>query len=108
MKRSRETDGKFRNDTHTWITGCGEIIKNVHDRSLCEGRPCVVHAPSDHSMRGFRTHFRSGLEPGDIKPPHVERICSHGIGHPDPDDLTYQESVGNKGLGIHGCDGCCG
>jgi hypothetical protein len=29
----------------------------------------------------------------------MERICPHGIGHPDPDDPTTDK--------IHGCDGCC-
>jgi hypothetical protein len=31
----------------------------------------------------------------------TERICPHGIGHPDPDDIYAQGHV-------HGCDGCCG
>jgi hypothetical protein len=29
----------------------------------------------------------------------TERICPHGVGHPDPDDRTAN--------GVHGCDGCC-
>jgi hypothetical protein len=28
-------------------------------------------------------------------------------GHPDPDDVAYQESVGVRGVGLHSCDGCC-
>lgn len=34
----------------------------------------------------------------------MERICKHGIGHPDPDDLKVQSSWAE---GVHGCDGCC-
>jgi hypothetical protein len=30
----------------------------------------------------------------------TERICPHGVGHPDPDDIFAQDHV-------HGCDGCC-
>jgi hypothetical protein len=33
----------------------------------------------------------------------MERVCPHGVGHPDPDDI-------NVILGpekVHGCDGCC-
>ena len=30
----------------------------------------------------------------------MERICPHGVGHPDPDDVLNQDRV-------HGCDGCC-
>lgn len=29
----------------------------------------------------------------------MERICPHGVGHPDPDDEHADP--------IHGCDGCC-
>lgn len=38
----------------------------------------------------------------------MERICSHGIGHPDPDDLAYKiRTGGDDAEGVHGCDGCC-
>ena len=33
----------------------------------------------------------------------VERVCPHGIGHPDPDWLKGRPSH----WGVHGCDGCC-
>lgn len=29
----------------------------------------------------------------------MERMCPHGIGHPDPDEITLDV--------VHGCDGCC-
>lgn len=89
-----------------YITGVGQIIRNVHSAKDCEGRACVIHNPSDHSMREWPTNWRDG-GPLDIKGPHMERICPHGIGHPDPDDLAYLESVGEEGYGVHGCDGCC-
>lgn len=37
----------------------------------------------------------------------VERICPHGIGHPDPDSLIYFERKGVEMMDVHGCDGCC-
>lgn len=89
----------------TYVTGTGQIINDVHAREACEGRHCVIHNPSEHSMSDFPTHFRDGGQ-YDIKPPHMERICPHGIGHPDPDDAAYQASVGQD-VGVHGCDGCC-
>lgn len=70
----------------------GQVLLNVHDPSLCEGRACCIHAPSDHSMAEFPQHFR---EDRGI----MERTCPHGIGHPDPDDPTLDT--------VHGCDGCC-
>jgi hypothetical protein len=53
-------------------------------------------------MRDWPTHWRGdrGL---------MERICPCGIGHPDPDDLAFKESIGIDAHveGIHGCCGCC-
>lgn len=88
-----------------YVTGTGQVLRGVHDPALCAGRPCVVHAPSDHVMRAFPTHWRHGGA-FDIKPPHMERICPHGIGHPDPDDVAYLRSIGED-VSVHGCDGCC-
>lgn len=64
----------------------------THPPSRCEGRHCCIHNPSDHHMRNWPLHWRS-----DIR--LMERICPHGVGHPDPDDLQNNH--------IHGCDGCC-
>jgi hypothetical protein len=78
----------------------GEVLVNTHSKELCDGRPCPIHNLSDHSMRGFPQHFRmdNGL---------MERVCPHGIGHPDPDALPFYNERGIQGMGIHGCDGCC-
>jgi hypothetical protein len=38
----------------------------------------------------------------------MERICSHGVGHPDPDDIAFKFENGlDDAMGVHGCDGCC-
>jgi hypothetical protein len=34
----------------------------------------------------------------------MERICPHGVGHPDPDHVFYTKRMTDT---IHGCDGCC-
>lgn len=77
--------------SETYLSGTGQDLL-VHPWSVCHGRACVIHAPSDHSMRDFPTHWRSdrGM---------MERICPHGVGHPDPDDPSDDRT--------HGCDGCC-
>ena len=79
-----------------YTTGTGQRL-DVHDAIVCDGNHCPIHNPSDHSMREFPTHWRDdkGI---------MERICEHGIGHPDPDDYNVRN---NPILGIHGCDGCC-
>jgi hypothetical protein len=67
----------------------------VHAPSKCEGKPCVFHNPTPHSMSDRPIILReTGL---------IERSCPHGIGHPDPDSVDYY----GEGWGIHGCDGCC-
>jgi hypothetical protein len=78
--------------------GAGLLV-NVHPESACAGRHCVVHNPSNHHMRGWRLNWRDDVGV-------MERLCPHGIGHPDPDDLAYRRQVG-RGNRVHGCDGCC-
>ena len=58
---------------------------------------CAIHNRTNHHMRSFKQFYRfdRGI---------MERICSHGVGHPDPDD--YNVLKGND-KGVHGCDGCC-
>ncbi len=74
----------------------GEVIQ-AHSEEDCDSQPCCIHSPSDHHMRNWPQHWR-----GDRK--LMERLCRHGIGHPDPDD---GEVLAGRDLGIHGCDGCC-
>lgn len=72
----------------------------VHDADLCEGGPCCIHNPTDHHMVDWPQFWRDdkGL---------MERICEHGIGHPDPDDRLIRGPEPSKWAGVHGCDGCC-
>lgn len=76
-----------------YTTGTGQKIY-VHEREPCTVGPCVIHCPSTHHMFSWPTHWRHdrGI---------MERICPHGVGHPDP-DCKYVASDS-----IHGCDGCC-
>lgn len=69
----------------------------THKAGTCMGQACTIHNLSDHVMRSFPQHWRSDRA-------IMERICPHGVGHPDPDEfkLTISEYEG-----IHGCDGCC-
>ena len=65
---------------------------DTHSPDKCVGRPCPVHNPSDHHMRSWPLNYRPdrGL---------TERLCHHGVGHPDPDDPSKHRR--------HGCCGCC-
>lgn len=76
----------------------------VHPLAECIGQICCIHNPSEHAMRAFPQNWcvDRGL---------MERVCPHGIGHPDPDDLAYKRRsrgpMYSDWEGVHGCDGCC-
>ena len=74
-----------------------DVVLNTHRAGDCHGLTCTIHKRSNHSMRSFPQHWRSDRR-------IMERICPHGIGHPDPDDYKVQLSKAEQ---IHGCDGCC-
>lgn len=67
-------------------------LRGVHPSGLCAGEHCVIHAPSRHHMETWPLNWR-----GDRK--IMERVCPHGVGHPDPDEVNPDT--------VHGCDGCC-
>ena len=75
----------------------------VHPRANCTSDNCVIHHPSKHHMRQWPIVLR--LDRGDL----AERICPHGIGHPDPDSGTWMavHDPVHWADGVHGCDGCC-
>ena len=75
-----------------------QIDLRVHQKDECMNpEVCSIHNRTDHHMRSFKQFYRfdRGI---------MERICTHGIGHPDPDDIRILNGDDN---GIHGCDGCC-
>jgi hypothetical protein len=82
--------------------GEGQIVCRVHPHvPNCDKYGCTIHAPTKHPMDDLLAHLRedSGL---------IERICPHGVGHPDPDSANYFERErGQTMIGVHGCDGCC-
>lgn len=77
-------------NTHTLVGG--QRLVGVHSQSKCAGRPCTIHNPSEHHMADWPQNWRSDRK-------LMERICEHGVGHPDPDDPSTDT--------VHGCDFCC-
>ena len=77
-------------------------LRGVHSENLCKGEICVIHNPTEHHMRDWPMNWRGdrGL---------IERICPHGVGHPDPDQIPRWAAMGRITEGTHGCcqDGCC-
>lgn len=73
----------------------------IHDETECSGT-CPFHNPSAHKMRDWPMTVRTDRNA------LVERLCEHGVGHPDPDSTRYLTALWpGGGFGIHGCDGCC-
>ena len=91
---------ELSSDRYTDSTG-REV--RTHHSSNCAGQNCSIHNPSNHPLKNAPTVWRD-----DIK--MMERICTHGIGHPDVDDVAYNVMILGKDentYAAHGCDGCC-
>ena len=105
MKRKHKSKSEYRR--FTIVDGHPELLDDpiitlehtdlffrvMHAASKCEGQPCTIHNRTDHNMRSWPQSWR-----GDRG--MMERICEHGIGHPDPDE---REGIDRA----HGCDMCC-
>ncbi|KQR17261.1 hypothetical protein [Cellulomonas sp. Leaf334] len=81
-------------------------VLGTHDPAKCaDDDASLIHRPSRHPLQSapMAWHAELGL---------LERICGHGIHHPDLDALAYARrtrgtSVGDE-FAQHDCDGCCG
>lgn len=82
----------------------GGAILQTHPAEACAGEHCCIHNPSDHPLNTAPMNWR-----GDRA--LMERICEHGVGHPDPDDISFKRATRGDRFAdaeaIHGCDGCC-
>lgn len=76
-----------------WVDDFGNRLVNVHSDGACGRLHCTIHSPSNHAMTEFPQLWR-------VDRRIMERICPHGIGHPDPDEVRVFDRT-------HGCDGCC-
>lgn len=74
----------------------------THGPAYCAGQPCCIHSPTDHHMKEWDQNWRDDAY-------KMERMCKHGIGHPDPDHVAFMMRVGAADQSdlVHGCDGCC-
>jgi hypothetical protein len=75
-------------------TGPGEWW---HRPENCVG-PCPLHNQTAHHMTDWPLAWND--ERGVF-----ERVCLHGIGHPDPDDRPTR--LGMTDATRHDCDRCC-
>lgn len=85
---------KNESKTHTLVGG--QVLIGVHSSKECATPYCAIHCFSDHHMVDWLQNWHPSKR-------MIERVCEHGIGHPDPDDLSFND----KNLKLHMCDGCC-
>lgn len=101
---ARQRDPGSGLHTELYVDGTGKHIE-VHEKTALCAISCVIHNPSDHPMKDFPTYWRHDRQ-------LMERICPHGVGHPDPDHIAHVARTFGKKAAIldanHGCDGCCG
>lgn len=78
----------------------------MHKKDMCAGTFCCFHNPSDHKMVDWPMNLRTDEWAASL----IERLCPHGVGHPDPDSVAFMEKAFPEGggtWGVHGCDRCC-
>lgn len=98
---ANHTPRVWRVDVNRVVPVYGDVITGVHLEDECHGLPCVVHAPTNHHMSRWPLIWRYDRK-------IFERLCPHGTGHPDPDQLPYWRSIGALHEFVHCCCGCCG
>lgn len=84
----------------------GRVMQTHPERECLP--PCPVHAPSEHPLSTAPLNWREDRR-------LWERICDHGCGHPDPDDVAFKratmmpEVFRMNAFEIHGCclPSCC-
>jgi len=76
----------------------------THDSTECALEFCCIHHPSGHALASAPLRWRNDLQ-------LMERVCVHGIGHPDIDSLVYVNAIYGEMaaayVSVHSCDGCC-
>ena len=75
-------------------------LHNVHPPTVCAGRTCIIHSPTQNFQSTWPQRWRSDRQ-------IMERICPCGIGHYDIDQADYHKSVGQAWQNVHGCCGAC-
>jgi hypothetical protein len=73
----------------------------THSIDVCAGRTCPVHNPSDHPLAAAPLRYRQG------RAGLLDRVCGHGLAHPDPDATAHFAAADGRAAGPHRCDGCC-
>lgn len=96
-------DRIWHDEEWQFVTLDGEgKLGNVHRiTDDCLNHGCAVHNPTPGPLSHRPYNWRTDRN-------IMERICEHGIGHPDHDSAAFQRRFDRAYENVHGCDGCCG
>jgi hypothetical protein len=80
-------------------------LLQTHPERVCVGGHCCIHNPSGHPLRDAPQFWVAWSR-------SINRLCTHGVMHPDYDDFAFRIRVGTSSallalIGAHNCDGCC-
>lgn len=85
----------------TYTTDSGQLMLDVHANSPeCQEHGCPIHNPSDRAVAIGTTHYNTERQ-------RMDRVCEHGLAHPDPDSQDWRERHFGDRDDEHDCDGCC-
>lgn len=103
LSEAETTDGASDAATGDIIAVANGMLRNVHHPRQCAEQPwgCWIHSPLPHPLDKAPVRWRVDIGT-------AERVCGHGIGHPDPQDAAFWWNAQHRDVTIHGCDGCCG
>lgn len=77
-----------------------DVVLHHHGPDECWGDWCCLHKPSKHNLSEAPLRWNDNQR-------LMERLCPHGLGHPDPDGLAAERRIGRDPVAAHDCDGCC-
>lgn len=98
LQRKQMADGTW---TFWTMHGVSRRFRTHLDSEDCQENGCVLHNPSDTIQNRENWPYSWRTDRGIM-----ERICEHGIGHPDTDSARFLRRNGKGYENIHGCDGC--
>lgn len=93
----------FDAEKNEWVVNGRWRMVNIHPETECANDDsCIIHNPSDtvYNREDWEYSFRSDGR--------IERLCEHGVGHADLDQVRFLEKTrGKNAWDVHGCCGCC-
>lgn len=99
LQRKQTSDGSWEFWT---VHGYTRRFRTHPENDECREMGCVLHNPSD-TIQNHENWPYNWREDRGI----MERVCYHGVGHPDIDSARFLARHDRAYDNVHGCDLCC-